>query len=263
MMSDYSEASFSLDVRDASCADDLISSVVSMVAARTAPGARRADQTVIDQLSAAVRSSDPEDRGRFIEELIRRGVSKVDLIDLYIPAVARQMGDAWCVDEVSFADVTIGTARLQSILADLDRNSRASHGDGNAPQIALVIREDEYHTLGGVVAANQMRRFGVAVTLVVGSCDAEIAGSLRGRDFDAIMISASASERLEKVRDLVEKIRVHSSAPVVLGGTILDQEADVPALTGVDIATADPKEALLRCGLKTPLQGADCRAALD
>ena len=234
-------------------ADDLIESVVSLVAEKNRRGADPVDSEIVTRLSVAARSLDPGDLRRLVLSLLDGRLSRTALIDTYIPAVARQLGDFWCDDAVSFSDVTIGTARLQAVLSEF-RLPKDEPLD--APQIALAVRHEERHTLGAVVAANQFRRLGAGVQLVLGRSDAEIAAVLAGRDFDAVMISSGGSESLASLRILVDKIRTLFAGPIVLGGTILDQSVDHCAVIGVDHVTTDPKEALRLCGLKTPLRGA-------
>lgn len=220
----------------------------------------------LDRLVSAVRQRDDSERDRAVAELIAGGVTINMLVDKHIPEAARRMGESWCNDGMSFADVTIGVARLQSLLRDLARRDlRAAPNDPMAPQVLMVVRQDDYHTLGAMVATQQLRRLGIGVHVTVGQPDEDVLALLASSDFDMVMISSSASERLETLRKFVDKIRkrVGSTLPVVVGGTALNQGRDVKAITGADFATGDPEAALRRCGLKLPSQGAARHATLD
>jgi methylmalonyl-CoA mutase cobalamin-binding subunit len=241
-------------------ADDLIESVVNLVAAKNRRSADTLDALIIARMSIACRSMDPTDLRDLCADLLRDHLSRSQLVDHYIPAVARELGAFWADDEISFSDVTIGTARLQSLLAEF---RVPESGEPNAPEIALVVRQQERHTLGAVVAANQLRRLGLNVQLVLGRSDIETANLAGSRDFSAIMISASGGEKVESIRKLVDEIRTQSRTTIVLGGTILDQNMDFCAVAGVDHATADPKEALRLCGLTVPLLDAERRAGSE
>lgn len=238
-------------------ASDLIESVVSLVAARNRRDCAGLDQAVLGRISAAARASDPGCLRRLVDDLLADGMARTQLVDQYVPSVARLLGEGWCEDTVSFAEVTIATARLQSLLAEFGNCDGAGR---SAPHIALLVRQNERHTLGAVVAAAQIRRMGFEVHLMLGRTDDEIASLLGGRRFEAILMSASGCDSLESIRELVLKVRNHSSAPIVLGGTLLEHAADVREATGADHVTADPKEALRLCGLKTHLRGAGNRA---
>jgi methylmalonyl-CoA mutase cobalamin-binding subunit len=195
--------------------------------------------------------------------MMAAGVSWEEVVDTYIPAAARRLGELWCIDEVSFVDVTVGTARLQSMLRDLGPVwSQETASDPLAPNVLLIVRQDAYHTLGAMVAAEQLRRSGVSVRLSLGASDDLVVEMVGSKRFDAVLISAASSERLESVRDLVKKVRMamRPAAPIVVGGTMLDTDRDVEIITGADFVTSNPQEALRLCGLKTSAHGAQCFA---
>jgi hypothetical protein len=49
------------------------------------------------------------------------GIPVEDIIDVVLPEVARSAGRRWMDDDISFADVTIVTARLQETVRALGR----------------------------------------------------------------------------------------------------------------------------------------------
>lgn len=187
-------------------------------------------------------------------ESIREGLGSVEpLIDFYIPAVAREFGERWCADSLSFAEVTIGTARLQSWVRDLDRScQRRDVDDLDNPAVLMVIPKDMYHTLGGMVVVSQFRRLGVSVSLELGPSPDQLAQRVRNGGYDMVAFSASSCESLEMLRLLVNKVREggHPAPPVVVGGSLVDAEPDAKILTGADFATSSAREALQLCGLK-------------
>jgi methylmalonyl-CoA mutase cobalamin-binding subunit len=162
----------------------------------------------------------------------------------------------WCEDSMGFATVTIGTARLQGLLRDLEDMAgvqRMTEPDGAA--IMVVVASGLYHTLGAMVLTGQLRRRGHAVRLMLGAEPEAVAVSVRQARFDAVMISSAAGTPVESVRRLVSAIKKATGAPppVVIGGTVVESAAgtgeDILALTGADHATSDPDEALRLCGL--------------
>jgi len=232
--------------------DDLIESVVSLVAERSRRDLGAMDPTILAEMSAASRAADPAALRALINQLQDTGLSRIQLIDLYVPALARLLGENWCDDTVSFAEVTIATARLQALLAEFGRRDMP---DIHAPQVAMLVRQDERHTLGAVVAANQLRRRGLGVHLILGCSDDEIGAVLRERRFEAVLLSASACDTLETVRHLVNLIRESVGTSIVLGGSILELGVDFRVMTGVDHATSDATEVLRLCGLKSGADG--------
>lgn len=233
--------------------DALATRALSVVASRGGRG--RVDGDLVARLEVAIRSTDREARHVLVDEMRATGIPWEEIVDHYIPATARRLGEEWCADNIGFAEVTIGSSRLQAMLRDACLSwseNRVPHPQ--APNILLFLREDEHHTLGAMVAACQLRRLGASVRLALGVSEGAAADLVATKDFDAIMIAASSGEKLESVRRMVKILRTASRAvtPIVLGGTILETDRDARALTGADHATSEPEEALRLCGLKMP-----------
>ncbi|WP_342077604.1 cobalamin B12-binding domain-containing protein [Yoonia sp. SS1-5] len=212
------------------------------------------DQALFVKLREAALSADREACVEVMKDALHGGLRPEDMADLYIPALARDMGQDWCEDQLGFAQVTIGVSRLQSMLRDLGPAwSADSVAHPAAPAIMLVVPEQAHHTLGAMVLAGQLRRKGLSVRLVLGMRRTELVKLVELASFDAVFISASCGERLETLRRIVDVIGVAASRrpPVVIGGSILDVEdkENVTALTGADYATGCPDEALRLCGL--------------
>lgn len=240
--------------------DALVSRVLSVVASRSSSARSKLDDGYILKLEAAILDSDRAARLAVLAEMQAAGIRWHDITDGYIPAVARRLGEMWCIDEVSFADVTIGTARLQFMLRDCTPDRAANPtSDPRAPNVLLVVREDEYHTLGAIVLAGQLRRVGISVRLMLGQSDAAVAELCARKRFDAVLVSASGSETLESLRDLVKMLRreIGKRLPIVVGGSVLDTDRDVKSFTGADHVTSDAGEAVRLCGLKVSLLETD------
>lgn len=234
--------------------ESLASKVLSVLASKASLSDHAVDGDVLDRFCAAIlQGSVTIDTGA-LAELRAHGLSVASILDGYIPEAARTLGERWANDELGFADVTIGVARLQAILRELGRPwTIDGAADPKAPNIMLVVPHDEFHTLGGMTAASQFRRLGLSVCLCLGLPEDDILQKLGARRFDMIALSASSCTNLDSLRNLVDKLRSACTAPVpvVIGGTVLNRGTDVKTLTGVDFATSDPKEALRLCGLKT------------
>ena len=133
----------------------------------------------------------------------RAGVSAEDMADHFIPAVARSLGDLWCSDQLGFADVTIGVARLQAMLRDFGDTWSGDHGmNPDASTVLLVVLDGAYHTLGAFVIAGQLRRKGLSVRVFLAANPENIAEACRMTQYDAVFISSNVGENLEKLRKL-------------------------------------------------------------
>jgi MerR family transcriptional regulator, light-induced transcriptional regulator len=179
-------------------------------------------------------------------------ITNQQIADHYLPAVARKLGEEWCDDEKSFAEVTIGVARLQRLLLDLGPEWRADIvANLDAPTVLVLTGPSADHTFGARILVGQLRRRGLAVKLAVGLRPHQIKALLANAHFDGVMISASPAEAVGPLRSLVEAIRAsgHWVPPIVLGGSICATLTDLGHLTGVDYVTSDVDEAIRLCGL--------------
>jgi methylmalonyl-CoA mutase cobalamin-binding domain/chain len=237
-----------------------------VVAARRlpeAPSAQELDQFTGALLEAVLRDDgDIHDRVRDAMQAARVRIH--DVIDHHLPEAARRLGQDWHDNRRSFADVTIGVARLQGLLRDLVAQSREDGvRDASAPGVAIVVMENEFHTLGAMVIGQQLRRMGVSVQMVIGQTEAEILQSVAQDHFDAIFVSVSRAECLASVRKLVEKLKNATVAdtPVVIGGLAVSDEAEIRVLSGADHVATDARDAVQKCGLKISHRGASLRVS--
>jgi methylmalonyl-CoA mutase cobalamin-binding subunit len=225
---------------------------------------------LVVSLSEGVVTQDQALIDRTLAEFRRGCISPVAMADLYIPAAARLLGTRWACDSMSFAEVTIATARLQAMVRAISTRLGTDFPAASGRRSVLMVSpQGEDHTLGAVVATGQMRRMGISVCLRLRPSAGEVAELMRTRNFDAAMISMASVERLEACARLVGLMRKFGapSLPVVVGGAITLSGRDIVSLTGASLATADAGEALGFCGLirvpETAPRAKDLAAALQ
>ncbi|MEM7721682.1 MAG: cobalamin B12-binding domain-containing protein [Pseudomonadota bacterium] len=184
-----------------------------------------------------------------------------DIIDTVIPAVARLMGDRWFADDISFAHVTIGAARLQETVRllttrALNGNRRPIANMDHAP-VLMIIPRSEQHTLGTFIAADQIRRYGHTVDIAMDQTPRQIAGRLKKQRYAMVGISASGRRTLASATELVDTIQttVTRVTPIAIGGAIVERGDDVLGITGADYIARDTQATLRACGLSTVVSG--------
>ncbi len=224
------------------------------IAVLAAHGPGRSDGLAnrLERLFDAFVSSDEDQRHDLLLRLRQDGVPIDDIIDHIIPAVARLMGERWASDHISFANVTIGAARLQEAVRALGWHDKTRQRlPEAAPTILLIIPKAEHHTLGAFVLADQWRRMGFHVDIAIDQHPRDIALTLRKGRYSMIGITVAGRRSLASARELVDIIRATVSrvTPVFIGGAILDRNVDVLAVTGADHVARDAGSALRLCGL--------------
>ena len=233
--------------------ESLASQALNLLVKRRSSGPKVLSEQHLGDLRDAVLDIDPTARHAVVAEMRSVGISLEDLFDHYIPEIARRLGQEWLEDSLGFADVTIGCARLQSLLRDLGHETDETWRAKRASGVVLIVFGDNYHTLGAMVFATQLRRLGVSTRLLVGLTQEAALAELEQDRYDAVFISASDGESLVKLGKFVEKIRkqTNRNTPIVVGGPVIGMPVDVKALTGADVATSDVIEAVRECRLKT------------
>ena len=168
--------------------------------------------------------------------------------DLF-PVVARQLGKAWEDDTISFADVTVGCARLQRALRSLTDDAKDTAVAPCDQRDCLVLLPDgAHHTFGAIILAKRLRHAGMRVTLDLAATPRAVMAYKKAHVFDAVLISASLSETSDILRPLVAAAhRQWPDSKVILGGTFQNHGPTQAAATGADHVTQDWQKALSLC----------------
>lgn len=242
---------------------DFASWVVALLAARKQAAAPRLRPSLLAAFRAALVDDDAGRLDLFMRDLVRQKVTAGAVADLYIPAVARALGEDWMEDRASFLEVTLATARMQALLRAIGTAWTAD--TGSAPDdraLLLVVPAREQHTLGAMVLLGQLRRIGISVRLLIGPGEQELGAALRGGTFRGALISAACADHLAEIQQLVAQMRAacRVGLPIVVGGHVVECGKDVLALTGADAVATSLGEALAVCGMEVDHNSTPLRA---
>lgn len=219
-------------------------SLLSKRQTKTGVGAR---QFVLDYLLRSISGRTEFDAGRMLDELRGHRLSVDSVIDIYVPAVARLLGELWMENKMDFASVTVGSMRLQALLAvassealDFLRPADSSH------YMLIAIPEGEQHTLGAFVLAAQLRRMGARVDVSFCERVPDMVSRVICDTPDMILFSASCKTTLATVSQLVLDIsKVVPQQPLMAVGGHAAQHSDlIEDMIGIDLVTSKAKEAL-------------------
>ncbi|PWE35224.1 hypothetical protein DD563_04130 [Pelagicola sp. LXJ1103] len=233
---------------------DLADFALSIVASRTTP--QKAGSVFIDKLLQSAMGRSEDGHRAVTQQMLEMGISPEAIVDHYIPAAARRMGDEWTDDISSFAEVTIGTARLQALVRELSAVWTADGAVGAAStkgSVIVAVPMEAQHTLGASVVSTRLRREGLSVRLALGVSPDSLKAMLATGSYSAVFISSSLGDGLDAITALVRAIKNHSDGPtipVVLGGSVAGEPDDLYSRTGAGLVTSDLDEALVFCGLE-------------
>lgn len=189
-----------------------------------------------------------------LEELRAFRLTDTMIVDSYIPEAARSIGKKWVDNELSFADVTIAAARLQSLLTEVEFINPERPPSCDCSLDALVVTcERDQHTLGSLVVAAQLRRTGAMVETLCGEPDDIVRNSIASGAHDAVLFSCSRPEDLETISQTVTYCRQQMSSPpfFVLGGIVVDGLGSIKRRSGVDLVTNDVDMVVAYCAQRS------------
>lgn len=226
---------------------DLAKSAVSLLKERQALTSCGAKQFVVDHLTRSILDRSDFVPDELLDELRGHRLSVDAIIDIYVPAAARTLGQMWMDDEADFASVTVGSMRLQALLSLASAESLDFiRPIEDSVSGVIVVPLGEQHTLGTFVLAAQLRRLGVRVDVSFCETSSDFVSRVLADPPDMIMFTASSRASLETVGQLVLDIsRVLSISPLfALGGAFLEEDDVAKDMSGVDLVTRCARKAL-------------------
>ena len=182
-----------------------------------------------------------------ITALKKRGISRDLVVDCCIPDAARILGDGWMNNLRSFGQVNLGAVRLQALLKNISLTWAEIHPTPSTSGLFLIVCRGEDHTLGSLILADQLRRRGFSISLLLEATENEVIQNVQNGEFDGIMISCSGIRAFDGVVKLTRGLKKlgKKMPPLVLGGAIIDVlEEKIHDMVDVDLLTKDVEEAI-------------------
>jgi methanogenic corrinoid protein MtbC1 len=231
----------------------LASTVISVLSDKSDEGVRTIRSSVVQRLIDAALLPGVFNAEDILNDLRDRRISPEQIVDIYIPQAAQEMGQMWSEDVIGFAKVTIATARLQGLLTLLAPPWSAKPSEpAYETNVLLLLQGNDSHTLGPHVATAQLRRMGASVRILFGAQESTVLRTVLDDSYDMILFSGSRTDSLASIAKLVKRVRtgVLTPPPMVLGGIVVTLADRVKEKTGVDLVTNDVKVALKLCDKK-------------
>lgn len=226
--------------------------VINRLASIRREGVGKLQAPLLDHLVAAVCESDPGAVARVLDAFRAARIGPDAVTNEYIPAAARALGVAWEEDRLTFGMVTIGTARLQAMLRQLQQDHRADAADPAAQSAVLVlVPPGEQHTLGAMVAAAILRRKGVSVSVQISPDIDDMSKMLADRRFHAALVTIGSIDRVETCVKLVKTLKqtTKGALRVAIGGAVVDECREDLTGAGADLLTNDVETVISEFGL--------------
>lgn len=199
----------------------------------------------VADLMELVRHDTVEAGLRYVNALRMRGHPVERLFASLLAPVARQLGEMWTSDEVSFVEVTLAVSRIQRILFELCEPPTANAKGSFS--VLLTAAPGEQHTLGLHMAAEAFRQAGIQVVSLVPAALSEIESMVRANRYDLIGFSFGSESLLDALASAIEAARVASRQPdvkIVVGGPASPLVSSAQSRLGADRVVRDIPEAI-------------------
>jgi len=239
--------------------EPLASQVITLLSERQTVSPVGARQVIVDYLVRSTLRSVGFDPVQVMHELRGYRLTVDAVIDLYIPQVAARLGEMWISSDIDFAEVTVGSLRLQTLLVEasavLDHWPVAEAAD--VLHALIVVPEGEQHFLGASVVAAQLRRMGCEAAVSFCEPVKAVAARVACDRPDMVMFSCARGAALDSVSRTVQKIRAnaHSDPVIALGGPIKGDMDGIKEKAGADLMTNTAKDVVSFCAKRKKALG--------
>ncbi|MEL7466284.1 MAG: cobalamin-dependent protein [Pseudomonadota bacterium] len=180
------------------------------------------------------------------ETMNEADVQPEQVLDYLIPKIAEKIGHDWMNDDMSFAHVTVVSARLQNLAwLYIEPFRDAADQIAEAPRVLVAVPEGETHALGGVLSVGAFARLGCQAITAIGASNDAIVEKSRTPGVALIAISTAASADMPSLRDLTRRLKARKNCPPIsVGGSIVGTDKALAETLNVDLITTDVTEAL-------------------
>lgn len=178
-------------------------------------------------------------------DLLEQDVAVADLYENLLAPVARELGDRWLGDQISFVDVHLGVLRLQSILNNVRSVLPIDYLGNPEIKAALSATPGDQHTFGMAMASDLFSRKGWEVSNFSGLPQEEYVARLSSSQFDVIGLSLYIDSGFETLCRLIKTIRSmpkQAGSLIVVSGDYFVRNPDAWAQTGADMHSQNAEE---------------------
>jgi len=230
------------------------------------PLSRKPLESYVGQMFEAVQAPKIDALSEAVKDMRRATIGSALIAEIYVPAVARRLGEAWVADALDFGAVTIGCARLQGLLWKLEKDWAVPvRSPSNTPPAYLVgVLRGGQHTLGATILAGQLRHRGMSVSLDLELTPDGLLRHVINQQLSGILLSAASRDDLAPLSELVNISRKQNrNTPVIIGGSMMEFSDSIQQQTGADFVTSSVHDVLWYCDARRAAQKDAVVASLE
>lgn len=175
--------------------------------------------------------------------------ASIDYIVLeLVPEIARRFGKQWEDDSLSFADVSMGVSKLERVIHKLDYLFQANQLDRQQNKAIFISGfPGSQHSLGTLIFANFLTFSGWQVHRPNQANIDSIVYGVSSKMLQAIAISVSTNEQLERLPDFIDLLRQksqNSKIIVLIGGPLYNKAPEAFDHIQAEVKAFSPEESV-------------------
>jgi len=206
------------------------------------------DDAEIDRITQLLLSTEDGAFELAITVLKTHGISINYIVLDLIPTIARRLGKQWEDDTLSFAEVSIGTNKLERVIHKLDYLFQVTQLEKRGNHSILITNFPEsQHSLGTLILSNYFVHSGWRVYRPENNSLKSISKELESNSHNALAISISCDEQLEQLPNTISVLREKSKNPkikVLIGGPLYNKAPEKFTHIQADITAFTPEESV-------------------
>ncbi len=169
------------------------------------------------------------------------------ILSLFAP-VAQLLGEKWCSDTASFAEVTLGMMELHTLLRSVEVELGKEFSPSRNPgSILFTVMPDDTHIFGVSVLQSFFAASGWHVDVLLDPTKRKISDRVLKAGYDIVGISVSANKDISLCKDLIKSLREKSAKQNIsymVGGLPFILDPTLSSKVRADYVATDAFEAL-------------------
>ena len=206
------------------------------------------DQVHIGNFVDLMIRNDLETAESLVNRYICDGCSAPNIVLELLSKSAQLLGEQWCSDETTFADVTIGLAGLHQILRRMDRQlNKELVSTTHSQSILLLNMPGDTHIFGLSVLETFFRNSGWSVETHFEMNPVELVDRVSKVSFDVIGFSVACDEHVDLCNLLIKDARknsINEKLGVIAGGSSFVRNEHLKKTIAADAIAVGAVEAL-------------------
>jgi methanogenic corrinoid protein MtbC1 len=225
--------------------EHLASEVLNLVARRAVEVRRAKDRTAVMATALALTSGSESEASVALESLDDNLKGLDWFLEERLGPIAKQIGNLWNEDKISFLEATVGATRIYSYIRYRRRPTLPTKR-ANRRAATFVLVPGDMHTLGISAATDVFRSRGWDITLLVGYKHEDLVAHFESATDQLYGFSAGTALSMGALGRLAVALTVsHPTAHVIVSGQIACDRDAVMRLPGVYACDPDLEGAYL------------------